>query len=187
MAARRQWVWAALIAAGLAAALVAGVALTPELREVSVGARAPMFRGVNVASGDTVSLDDYAGRVVLLNVWATWCGPCEAEMPSMQRLHDALRDQGLSIVAISVDAGARAAVRRWVVDRGLTFDVLHDREGHVERDYQTIAVPQSFVIDRDGIIVKKVIGAIEWDAPEQMAFFHALLGTGDGSVVEATP
>lgn len=184
---RSQWIAVALIVAGLAAALVAGVTLTPEIREVGIGARAPMFRGADVRTGDTLSLDDYAGTVVLLNVWATWCGPCEAEMPSMQRLHDALGQEGLRIVAISIDVGAPAGVRRWIEDRSLTFDVLHDREGRVERAYQTIAVPESFVIDRDGIIVKKVIGALEWDAPDQVAFFRELLGTGSAAAADRAP
>lgn len=179
MSARGQWIAVGLIVAGLGAALVAGLALTPEAHDVNLGDRAPEFHAIDVATGDTVTLAHYAGKVVLLNVWATWCVPCEAEMPSLQRLHDALADSGLAIVAVSVDDGATPGVRRWVADRRLTFDVLHSRGGPIEILYQTIAVPETFVIDRDGIIVKKQIGALDWDAPEQLVFFRTLLGAGD--------
>lgn len=185
--ARGQWIAVGAIVAGLGAALVAGFVLTPDVQPVGVGSRAPPFRAVDIRTGDTLSLADYRGRVVLLNVWATWCGPCEAEMPSMQRLHDALAGDGLAIVAVSVDVGSRDGVRRWIEQRGLTFDVLHDKEGTIERTYQTIAVPESFVIDQGGVIVKKHIGALAWDAPEHQRFFRQLLGTDDADVAGRAP
>lgn len=186
-ATRGQWIAVGVIVGGLALALVAGIALTPEVEEVGVGTRAPAFEAVDVHTGDTLGLDDFAGRVVLLNVWATWCGPCEAEMPSMQRLHETLDADGLAIVAVSVDAGGRAGVRRWIEERGLTFTVLQDPAGRIERIYQTIAVPESFVIDRDGIIVKKHIGALEWDDPAQLRLFRQLLGIDDADAGHLAP
>ena len=183
---RGQWVAVSAIVTALAIALIAGLALAPEVRSVGVGTEAPDFRAVDVQSNDTLTLANFAGRVVLLNVWATWCGPCEAEMPSMQRLHDALGDEGLAIVAVSVDVGRPTPVRRWVEDRNLTFMVLHDPQGTIERTYQTIAVPESFVIDRDGMIVKKHIGALEWDAPAQQRLFRQLLGIDDARLQDVT-
>ena len=105
-------------------------------------------------------------------------------MPSIQRLHNELAAQGLKVVAVSVDGTDSETVRTWAQERGLTFDILHDRTGRIERDYQTTGVPESFVIDRDGIIVKKVIGAAVWDHPSQVALMRRLLGVDEQSVAD---
>lgn len=175
MAARGQWVAVSIIIAGIAFAIGAALLLTPDIARVTPGEDAPDFRAVNVATGDTVRLRDYEGHVVLLNIWATWCAPCEAEMPSMQRLHEALGDSGLRIVAVSVDRGSRDQILPWLAERGLTFEVLHDHTGRIERIYQTTGVPESFVIDREGVIIRKSIGAEEWDAPASQQLFRRLL------------
>ncbi len=98
-------------------------------------------------------------------------------MPSIQRLHEELGPDGLSVVAISVDESGPERVRAWVEERNLTFEVLHDRSGRIERVYQTTGVPETFVIDREGVIVKKIIGATEWDHPTQMNLLRRLLGS----------
>jgi cytochrome c biogenesis protein CcmG, thiol:disulfide interchange protein DsbE len=164
----------ALVAAG-----VAGKALTADVRPVRPGSKAPDFRAVNLATGDTVSLRDYDGDVILLNIWATWCAPCEVEMPSMQRLHELLGPSGLKIVAISIDAEESEFVTRWAEERGLTFDILHDQRGTIAVDYQATGQPESYVIDRDGVIVRKVWGAVEWDEPVESAVIRRLLGLPD--------
>lgn len=175
MAARGQWIAVGGILGGITFAVGAALLLTPDISLVSPGTRAPDFRAVDLATGDTVRIARYEGEVVLLNIWATWCAPCEQEMPSMQRLHEALADSGLHIVAVSVDQGNRDAVARWIAERGLTFQVVHDPSGRIERTYQTTGVPESFVIDREGIIVKKVIGAEAWDAESNQRLFRTLL------------
>ena len=175
MAARGQWIAVGGIVGGIAFAVGAALLLTPDLGLVAPGSRAPAFQLEDLASGDTVGLGDLQGDVVLLNIWATWCAPCEEEMPSMQRLHETLGDSGLRIVSVSVDQGSKDGVRRWIAERALTFQVLLDPTGRIERTYQTTGVPESFVIDRDGVIVKKVIGAEEWDAPAQRQLFRRLL------------
>ena len=179
MTQRGQWIFVLVIVGALAGALVLGVTLTPALQTVGVESKAPDFRAVNVASGDTVSSDQYEGDVVLLNIWATYCGPCVVEMPAIQRLYDELAPYGLKVVAISVDLTDVEHVRDWIDERGFTFDVLHDQSARIERDYQTTGVPESFVINRDGIIVKKVIGAVEWDHPTQVALMRRLLGADE--------
>lgn len=160
----------------LAAAIAAGTALTEDVRPVRPGSRAPDFRAVDVFSGDTLSLSDYEGDVVLLNLWATWCAPCEAEMPSMQKLHEQLAPMGLKVVAVSVDEKPTEHVARWVEERGLTFDVLHDREGEIAVAYQATGWPESFIIDQHGVIVRKIWGPAEWDDPAEIAVFQRLLG-----------
>jgi len=155
--------------------LYAAVLLFPEIRRVEPGSDAPAFEAVDLATGDRIDVGDFAGEVVLLNVWATWCAPCEAEMPSIQRLHQELGPYGLRVVAVSVDRGDIDPVREWIQERSLTFTVLHDPTGQIEQTYQTTGVPESFVIDRHGVIVKKIIGSTEWDHPTQKALFRRLL------------
>ena len=160
----------------LAVAVAAGRALVDDVRPVRPGSRAPGFSAVNVATGDTVSLADFEGSVLLLNFWATYCLPCEQEMPSMQRLHELLSPHGLTVVAVSLDDEDSDFVLQWVRERGLTFHVLHDRTGSSARAYQLTGWPESFVIDREGVIVKKAWGAKEWDSPAEASLFGRLLG-----------
>ncbi len=187
MTQRGQWFVVLAIVGLLGGALVAGVTLLPTLAPISVQSEAPEFHAVSVTTGDTVGLADYRGTVVLLNVWATWCLPCVKEMPSMQRLYDSLQTNGLEVVAVSVDAGSTEMVREWTAERRLTFDILHDVSATIERIYQTTGVPESFVIDRQGVIVKKVIGAAEWDHPTQIALMRRLLGADGDAVETSTP
>ncbi|HWP35984.1 MAG TPA: TlpA disulfide reductase family protein [Gemmatimonadales bacterium] len=175
MSTRAQWLAVGGIIGGLAALLATGVAFTGDLASVSVGAEAPDFTAVDLQTGEQASLASHRGEVILLNVWATWCLPCEKEMPSMQRLYDQLGPQGLRVIAVSIDDAAPDAVREWIAERNLTFPVWHDQSGRIERLYQTTGVPESFVIDRHGVIVKKVIGATEWDHPAQQALIKRLL------------
>ena len=175
MAQRGQWILVVVIIGVLGGALVAGMVLTPTLAPVTIGSKAPAFAALHVASGDSISLDAYEGKVILLNVWATWCIPCEAEMPSIQRLYEEFKPLGLEVVAVSVDEGGPERVQKWVEERKLTFEILHDQSGDVERIYQTIGVPETFIIDREGVIVKKVIGPVEWDHPTHTALLRRLL------------
>ncbi|NIM49437.1 MAG: redoxin domain-containing protein [Gemmatimonadales bacterium] len=184
MSQKGQWIIVLAIVGLLGGALIAGLALSPTLEPVGVGSKAPEFQAVDVATGDTVGLNQYQGEVVLLNIWATWCVPCEQEMPSMQRLHEELADSGLRIVAVSVDDGSREMVRSWTDERGLTFDILHDQSGRISRLYQTTGVPESFVIDTFGIIVEREIGWREWDHPAHKALFRRLLGASEGRVAD---
>jgi peroxiredoxin len=172
--ARRQW----LIAGGFALGLVVlvGIGLTRVPPAAGVGGAAPDFRATHLGTGESVSLASYRGQVVLLNVWATWCPPCEAEMPEFQRLYQELGPDGLRILAVSVDETGGEVVRQWARERGLTFDILHDPRREIEHTYQTIGLPETFIIDRAGRVVKRVTGhVLSWDAPQQKAFLRRLL------------
>ncbi len=177
---RGQWIAVAGIVTGLAAALTAAVLLSPETRLIVPGDAVPEFHAIDVQSGTEISLADFAGEVVLLNIWATWCAPCEQEMPSMERLHQELGPKGLRIVAVSVDQESTHKVQRWAEERGLTFTILHDRSGQIEQAFQTTGVPESFVIDRHGRLLKREIGPREWDGPRQTELFERLLANGSG-------
>ncbi len=172
-----QWIAVGVVLGVLAFGLGAALVLTPEITRIEPGAKAPDAAAVDLVTGDTVRVRDLRGQVVLLNLWATWCPPCEQEMPSIERLHAKLGAEGLRVVAVSVDQLDRDAVRRWVDERGLTFTVLHDRSGKIQQTFQTTGMPETFVIDRDGVIVKKIIGATEWDHPAQQALFRRLLAS----------
>lgn len=156
-------------------------------RFVQVGVTAPAFEATTL-DGEPASLADYEGKVVLLNIWATWCAPCRVEMPSMQRLYETLDRDDFEIVAVSVDAeegeidpsGNRGGnVRAFVDSLSLTFPILHDPRARIMRIYQATAVPESFVIGRDGMVWQKIIGQNEWDTPEYLAFFGRLLDGDD--------
>ena len=172
---RGQWFLVGGIVAALAATLAVGVALQPDGRSPMPGARAPGFTAASVQTGETHSLADYEGEVVLLNIWATWCLPCEVEMPSIERLHQQLGPRGLKVVAVSVDHAASEHVRDWANERGLTFEILHDRAGQIELDYQLTGVPETFVINRRGEIVKRLMGPAQWDDPVHSDLLQRLL------------
>jgi peroxiredoxin len=126
-----------------------------------VGQRVPAFAAADLA-GDVVKLDELRGKVVLLNVWATWCYPCRREMPGLEELHRELADRGLAVVAVSVDAaGASGEIREFLDELGLTMQVLHDAKSEVGRVFSTRGVPETFLIDASGTLVHHWIGRID--------------------------
>ena len=144
---------------------------------VEVGRRAPDFRALDIASGDTVSFrEKYGGQVTLVNIWATWCPPCREEMPAMQKLYEALKDKGFRIAAVSIDEGSSKDVTAFTTSLGLTFDILHDKSGKIETIYQTTGYPESFLVDKNGIIVRKQIGEHPWSSPANQRIVAELLG-----------
>lgn len=188
MAKSRQWGFVGGVVVLLALLLGAGWMVRDRFLPVDVGSRAPTFTATDL-QGRPVKLEDLRGQVVLLNIWATWCGPCRDEMPSMERLHQELGPKGLKIVAVSVDAvpGSAAAggqqggdVAEFVKQFGLNFTIWHDPSGAIQRTYRTTGVPESFVIDRNGVIQKKVIGATEWDTGSHPELLRRLLGEQAG-------
>jgi cytochrome c biogenesis protein CcmG/thiol:disulfide interchange protein DsbE len=176
---RKQWILVGAIVAALTAAVVLGIVLSPEIFPVEVDSKAPDFRATSLETGTVKTIADYKGQVVLLNVWATWCQPCRLEMPSMERLQKEVGPEGLQIVAVSIDEGGPDVVKAFVREFGLTFEILHDPSRSIERIYQTTGVPESFVLNKYGIIVKKVIGAAAWDAPVNRDLIRRLLAQTD--------
>lgn len=163
---------------GLAGAVLVGAAGLGAPDPVNVGFRAPEFQAHRIDDTTRVGrLADYQGNLVLLNVWATWCLPCREEMPSIERLHRELAPRGLKVVAVSVDdGGAEADIREFAREYDLTFEILHDPTGRILRDYQMIGVPETFVIDRGGVIRKKEFAA-DWYSPGNRAAVTSLLET----------
>lgn len=126
-------------------------------------------------SGTPVQLSDLRGKVVFLNLWATWCPPCRAEMPSMQALYDRLKGRDFAMVAVAEDTDA-ADVSAFVKELGLTFPVLLDSDNHLPARFGVTGYPETFVIDRDGQVIKHVIGPEEWTSPDVLTYFEELLG-----------
>jgi peroxiredoxin len=168
---RGTWLVALAVAAAAAFALVTLPRTPPPLGR---GSEAPAWSLPRLEGGDPLSLDSLRGRVVLLNFWATWCKPCEEEMPAMARLHRALGPRGLELVAVSVDDG-----RQEVVDfqerLALPFPILLDPEKRAARSYQTFRFPETFLIDREGVIVERYVGPKDWDAPAYVERLQRLL------------
>jgi thiol-disulfide isomerase/thioredoxin len=167
-----------LIVAGLVLGAVALVKFGPHIEGVEVGKRAPDYHTIRLGTSDSVSLRGEAqGKVTLVNIWATWCIPCRTEMPALQQLFKDLGPKGLRIIAVSIDDGAsQKDVQLFVNDLGLTFEVLHDKSGDIQRVYQTTGVPESFLLDKNGVIVKKVIGEHPWSSPSNQRIVVELLG-----------
>ncbi|MDQ3520109.1 MAG: TlpA family protein disulfide reductase [Gemmatimonadota bacterium] len=151
--------------------------LGDELFQVTIGSEAPNFSAVTLdATPLQRSIDSYKGEVVLLNIWATWCEPCRVEMPSIERLHSEFAARGLKVVAVSIDQpGMEEQIRGFAREYGLTFEILHNQTGDIQRQYQMTGVPETFVIGRDGIIHKKVIGAESWDSGANRALIEGLI------------
>jgi peroxiredoxin len=172
----KQWILVGTIVGALAAGAAALAKFGSDVARVEVGAEAPDFRAIDLATGDSVSLrQHYRGAVTLVNIWATWCEPCKVEMPAMERLFQSLAPRGFKIAAVSVDEGSPEDVQAFGRDLGLSFDLLQDRSTRVQQIYQTTGVPESFLLNRDGVIVKRVIGAHDWSSPVNRGLIERLL------------
>jgi len=190
MTARQQWsVVGAIVALMAVGLLTASHYMKDELFPVTIGSTAPDFRAKVLGESRYKTLADYKGQVVLLNVWATWCPPCQAELPSLERLYQAYGDKGLKLVAVSIDDYvSEDSIRAFGKNFGITFEILHDSTHAIERMYQTTGYPESFVIGREGTIRKKWIGPDDWNSQGNRALVAQLLGlqppaaTGDTAV-----
>ena len=120
------------------------------------------------------SLAALKGKVVFLNFWATWCGPCRAEMPSMEALYGRYRDKGLEILAVNLRE-EQGQVITFMKNNSLTFPSVLDRDGRVGSSYGIQAIPTSFIIDREGKIILRVVGSLDWDSPKIHAALELLL------------
>jgi cytochrome c biogenesis protein CcmG, thiol:disulfide interchange protein DsbE len=110
----------------------------------------------------------------VVNFWATWCEPCEREMPTMQRLHEKLRPEGLRLVAVSVD-DTSDVVDPFRERFGLSFSILWDPDKRVSDAYQAYKYPETLLISRDGVVVERYIGPRDWDSPLYEARIRRLL------------
>ncbi len=197
MTAGKQWaiVVGAIVVLGVGSYAFQRAAGKPVAR-AAIGARAPDFFAYTVDGKHQIRrLADFKGHVMILNVWATWCGPCKEEMPTLERLYRMFEPDGLKIVAVSIDETASDdSVRTYARNMGLTFDILHDPQYRIEKAYQVVGYPSSYVIDRSGVIRKIWLGAADWTSPGNVALIRTLLGlpastaaAGTGTDAHASP
>lgn len=165
-----------------ALALAAGVGCAPkgdsaeQFRPIAVGERVPEI-AVRTLAGDSVRIAP-GEPVTLLNVWATWCGPCVKEFPEIEALHREFAPLGLRIVAVSVDEGGDDAVSEFVRQMGATFEIGRDPSGSIRHLYQGIGVPESYLISADGRLLLRQFGAIpDGGAAMRQAIAKALSAT----------
>jgi cytochrome c biogenesis protein CcmG, thiol:disulfide interchange protein DsbE len=178
MTAQRQWTVLAAVVAILGLLLLVGNHfIGREFALVTIGSHAPDFRAETVAARpEPRRFANYRGDVVLLNIWATWCAPCRVEMPSIETLERGFGPSGLHVVAVSIDsAGSDSTIQAFARKYGLSFEILHDPSGRIQDIYQTTGVPETFVIARDGVIRKKVIGADDWASEGNRSLIAQLL------------
>jgi peroxiredoxin len=140
---------------------------------VGEGHPAPDFT-LRQLDGSEIALSSLRGRVVLLNFWATWCKPCEEEMPAMERLHAKLGGPDFELLAVSVDEGDDE-VRAFRDRLGLGFTILRDPEKQAATAYQTYRFPESWLIGRDGNVVARYIGPRDWDGPTYLERLRKLI------------
>ena len=140
-------------------------------RPARIGTEAPDF---TVQDSDRkLTLADYRGKVVVLNFWATWCPPCVEEMPSLVELQQRLKDKGVIVLAVSLDAD-EAAYHKFLKDHGVNLITVRDPDLKSSNLYGTFKYPETYIIDRSGILRRKFIGAVNWNDPEVMSFLEKL-------------
>ncbi|HJU66999.1 MAG TPA: TlpA disulfide reductase family protein [Gemmatimonadaceae bacterium] len=132
----------------------------PRARPPEIGQPAPLYQTVSLA-GESVSLAQRRGRVVLLNVWATWCHPCRDEIPILQSLHERYATRGFDLIGVSVDAhGEEATIRAFASDFNMTYPVWLDPDERVQSTFLAIGVPATFLIDREGVLRWRHVGPV---------------------------
>lgn len=140
------------------------------------GPQAPLGESFADAGGQELGIADFAGKVVLLNLWATWCPPCRAEMPSIDRLAGAMAGPDLAVVALSTDRFGPERIKAFFDEIGVrNLAVYQDRRSQLARAAGAIGLPVTLILDREGREVARVTGDAEWDSPEAKAFLTRLI------------
>jgi peroxiredoxin len=171
---RKQWLMVIGIVILLAAGAYALVSSAPP--RIEVGVRAPDYVATDLATGKPVSiLSLHPGDVTLVNIWATWCEPCKDEIPAMDSLYRDLGPRGFHIVAVSIDQGSPETVKSFAQQYHMSFDVLQDRSTEIQSTYQTTGVPESFLVNKQGRIVRIIRRGHPWNSPASRAIISELL------------
>lgn len=149
------------------------------------GDQVPEISGVNLESAP-VKLSDQHGKVILVNFWATWCGPCVSELPALERVYEQLKGEGLTVVGVAIN-DTLEEVKEYRQKYGLTFPIILDEQGISKKDFELKGVPESFILDGERRVLMlpdpatsepmtRIVGAREWDGPQSVAALKASLG-----------
>ena len=131
------------------------------LQIIKSGTKAPDFN-ISGFSGKNVKLSEYKGKVVLLNFWASWCPPCKAEMPSIQKLYDTLKSSKFTVMAIDVGEPKENGAN-YIKNNKFTFPVFFDAKNDASSEYSVSSIPATYIIDKNGYLIAGMIGSFEWD------------------------
>jgi thiol-disulfide isomerase/thioredoxin len=174
------WLWMSLLVlcAGLtgyqsATAGIRDLYAAAGMKEVTEQHAAPAFVLTTIA-GESIDSASLRGKVVLVNFWATWCGPCKEEMPALERLKESFSGKNLELLAVTTDEQLEG-IRGFVHTLGLEFPVLLDNTKDVSAAFGVRGLPTTVVIGKDGRMLAKAVGPRRWDGPESIALIHMLL------------
>jgi thiol-disulfide isomerase/thioredoxin len=143
--------------------------------EVSEGLMAPALEIRDAVTGQIVNIEQYKGKVLFVNFWATWCPPCREEIPSIETLHRELSGDGRFALITILYKDTPKAAYDYMKANGYTFPVYADRDGTSSSRYKVTGVPETYLVDKKGILRKKVIGALDWNVADARAFINTLL------------
>ena len=144
--------------------------------------KAPVVINLKDINGKTISISDFKGKIVFLNFWTTWCPTCRIEMPSMEKLHQKLKNKDFAMVTINLQESA-SQVKAFFKEFKLTFTALLDSNGEVGASFAIRAIPTTYILDKTGRIIGRINGPREWDSKAAIALFENLM---DNDTVAAT-
>ena len=142
--------------------------------KIKKGENAPNFTLKNL-EGKDVSLSEFRGKFVLINFWATWCGPCKIEMPSLESLYQKFKNKNFAMLAISNDMFGETVVKPFVKTHKLNFPILLDQRLKASNQFGVVSLPSTFMIDPKGKIIGALYGAEDWTTPSNILYFENLL------------
>jgi len=157
----------------LAGTLIYVVTGTLEPRIVNAGDTAPNFK-ITTDSGKTVSVDNFGGKLLVLNFWASWCPPCVEETPSLEEFARELGPEGVVVVAVSIDRNENL-YHRFIQRFGISFETARDPDANISSSYGTFQIPETYLIDQHGKVLEKVISNQNWMDPEFLAAVRKML------------
>jgi cytochrome c biogenesis protein CcmG/thiol:disulfide interchange protein DsbE len=157
----------------LGAALVWVVSGTLEQRVVNAGDKAPNFH-LTTDRGRNVTVDNFGGKLLVLNFWATWCPPCVEETPSLEEFAREMGPEGVVVLGVSVDRN-QDLYRKFLERYKIPFETVRDPEANVPASYGTFQYPETYIIDRSGRVVEKIISNVNWMDPQFVAHVRAML------------
>ena len=145
----------------------------PSTTAVVAGDVAPDFT-LEDTQGNKITLSELRGKVVMVNFWATWCPPCIEEMPSMERLNNFMADEDFVMLAINTEKNGRSVVPEFLKKTPYAFSILYDDQMTVQKKYGVYKFPESFIVGKDGTVVEKIIGPLNWSSPKTVAYLKSL-------------